>query len=196
MDIALFRLINNFSGRMPWLDMIGVFVAEYLIIVMVLDVMVHADIAIYHMVRRRSFERLSAIVVGLRAGVAVVGALATNAVIGLIWYRPRPFLVLENVNKLITKGAEKSFPSDHATFAFALAFSVFFLYRRWGIAMLILATFVAVGRIFVGVHYPSDVVVGAVMGLVWALIARAIGEKVNDRAKLTSYFTQRLSRKV
>ena len=193
MDIVIFLFINNFAGRAPWLDMIGVFAAEYLIILMVLDVMVHTDIAIYQIVRRRSFARLSAIIVGLRACVAVVGALATNALIGLVWYRPRPFLVLENVHKLITKGAEKSFPSDHATFAFALAFSVFFVYRRWGLAMLVLAVCVAVARIFVGVHYPSDVVAGAIMGLIWALVARTIGERINDRTKLTTYFTRRLT---
>lgn len=92
--------------------------------------------------------------------------------IGELWFRPRPFVDLTGVKSLIgSPFTEKSFPSDHATIAFAMATAVYMVDRRWGAGLYAVAAFVALGRVFVGVHYLSDVAVGAVLG---TLVAAAV----------------------
>ena len=64
----------------------------------------------------------------------------------------------------VSPSTDPSFPSDHSTAAFAIAFAVFFLSRKVGIGFLVAATMVALSRVFVGLHYPSDVAAGALIG--------------------------------
>jgi undecaprenyl-diphosphatase len=58
-----------------------------------------------------------------------------------------------------------SFPSGHATLSFALAFSIFLYDKKIGSLFLLLAFFVAMGRIFTGVHFPLDILVGGILGI-------------------------------
>jgi undecaprenyl-diphosphatase len=71
---------------------------------------------------------------------------------------------------LVAPSHEPSFPSDHAIAAFAIGFAVAFMGRRMGAVFLAGATLVAVTRVISGIHYPGDVLGGAVIGLVAAVI--------------------------
>ena len=81
--------------------------------------------------------------------------------------RQRPFRNLQNVNTLDTIGIDEfSFPSGHASTAFSIATTISLLYpdKKIIIPILIWATTVSYGRIYLGVHYPSDVISGAIIG--------------------------------
>ena len=83
-------------------------------------------------------------------------------------------------------GSDASFPSDHATAAFAIATAIWLRWRAAGAVALVLAAVLAVGRVAVGVHYPGDVVAGAALGtgaavaLWWSPLRRAT-DVVADR---------------
>lgn len=76
----------------------------------------------------------------------------------------RPFLK-ENINLLIKPLKSPSFPSGHAAFYFALAFYIFLENKKAGIFFLIAALFIALSRIFVGVHWPADILAGITVGI-------------------------------
>jgi undecaprenyl-diphosphatase len=71
---------------------------------------------------------------------------------------------------LVKHGVDNSFPSDHTSLAFALAFAVLFFHRRLGALLVLVAAGVGIDRIFVGVHYPVDVLAGMLVGLGAALL--------------------------
>src|SRR6266480_5529661 len=64
-----------------------------------------------------------------------------------------------------SRSHDPSFPSDHASAAFGIAFALFFYDRLAGSIFLAAATFIGVGRVFIGAHYPADVVAGCLVGL-------------------------------
>lgn len=110
------------------------------------------------------------------AGIAAVVALLANAALGHLWYHPRPFADHPAQTVLLVHhGADNSFPSDHASVAFAIAFAVLVFHRRLGILLLTLAIGVGLDRIFVGVHYPVDVLTSVFVGLGAALVVAIPG---------------------
>jgi undecaprenyl-diphosphatase len=88
--------------------------------------------------------------------------------------RPRPFEVLSGVN-LLMKAGSFSFPSGHAAMAFMAQTVLSYSFKKWRIALFILALSVGFARIYVGVHYPLDVLGGIIVGvgLGYALLAIA-----------------------
>ena len=109
------------------------------------------------------------------AAAAAVLALAVNMVLGSAWYHDRPFVTHPRQTLLLVHhGADNGFPSDHASVAFAIAFAVLVFYRLLGLAFVALAMLIAVDRIFVGVHYPSDVAASALIGLGSALVVAVL----------------------
>jgi undecaprenyl-diphosphatase len=111
-----------------------------------------------------------------RRGVAIAGfsallALGVAHVIGSLWDRPRPYEAHPgNAHLFLSPSPDPSFPSDHATAAFALAVAVFLHHRRAGWLMLAMAAVVSVARVACGTHYPSDVIGGALLGALAALV--------------------------
>ncbi|MCX7879954.1 MAG: phosphatase PAP2 family protein [Ignavibacteria bacterium] len=89
----------------------------------------------------------------------------SSQVIKEIFERIRPCHSLEDVRLLVHCGAGKSFPSSHSVnnFAFATLMSSFF--TRYKLHFFIIASLIAISRVYVGVHYPADVLFGAFLGL-------------------------------
>ena len=111
-----------------------------------------------------------------------------STVIKKIVARPRPcheingIPVLEHIRLLVPCGAGYSFPSSHAANSFGVATLLAFYYRRWSWAFFLFASVMAFSRVSVGVHYPSDVLAGGIVGGALAVgvitIYEAIGKKM------------------
>lgn len=105
-----------------------------------------------------------------QAAAAALIALAINAVIGWLYFRHRPFVEMLFAPLIDISSLEKSFPSDHAAAAFALAGTIWLQKKESGLAALIAALLIAVGRVLAGVHYFSDIAAGAGVGLAVAWV--------------------------
>ena len=108
-----------------------------------------------------------------------------DIMISMIWNRPRPFITHHELATPVTDNLQvdpNSFPSGHTYVAFAIATSIFLYgHRRLGIFLFIIAIGVAVGRIGAGLHYPSDIIAGALLGIVSGVIAYIITQKPEDK---------------
>jgi undecaprenyl-diphosphatase len=102
----------------------------------------------------------------LAAGVAVL----VNVPIRGFVERPRPFLEHEGLDVLVSGKTDYSFVSDHATITMAMAVGLFVANRRFGLVGLVLALLEGFCRVYMGVHYPTDVVGGFALGTAVALL--------------------------
>ena len=108
--------------------------------------------------------------------VAAAVAMLANQVISHLWDRPRPYATHAALTHVLSaRSTDPSFPSDHAAAAFAIAFAVFAFSRRAGALFLAAATLIALSRIALGMHYPSDVVAGMLVGLGSAMLVTHAG---------------------
>lgn len=175
-DYGLFSSINGLAGRSAALDMIMVGSAKYLPIVFAL-VLVALWLTWKPQNQRGAFL----------AGASALIALGVGQLVGHALPRPRPYLA-HSVNLLISRSADTSFPSDHATLGFAVAVMIWQYNRRVGAWLLILALILAFSRVFVGAHYPSDVLGGAVLGALTSLLIGALGRGALARRALDRSF--------
>jgi undecaprenyl-diphosphatase len=132
--------------------------------------------------RLRAWRR-AALAAVLGAGVA----LAIAKVLSEIVDRARPFVVdPHGVHLFSGHAADPGFPSDHATGAFAVAMAIYLRNRAWGTVALVAAAVLSIGRVAIGVHFPSDVLAGALLGCGVALVlfAPPFGTRIDAFADL------------
>ena len=155
-DYRLFHAVNGLAGQVGWLDTLVARFAEaspYIVIGLL--------VVLWFLGRgpQRALDRQAVIHALLATALAAgTGTLLANAI-----GRTRPFLV-HPAHVLVAKSFDASFPSIHATAAFAVATAVLFYNRTMGIVFLALAGLIALSRVFIGLHYPGDVVGGALLG--------------------------------
>lgn len=111
--------------------------------------------------------------VGIMSAVALLGSLIiNNNIIKNIVQRPRPYVTFTDLQIIIPEPSEFSFPSGHTSSSFAAA-AVFYrhLPKKVGVPSIILAGLIGLSRLYVGVHYPTDVLAGAIMGILLSYLA-------------------------
>lgn len=167
-DVTLLYDINGLAKDAPhWFDRAMEFVGEYgLLLAMVLLV-----VWCWWGVRRRSGEDAASSVAALvwaplAAGIAVL----VNVPIRGFVERPRPFVDHQGLEVLVSGKTDFSFVSDHATLTMAMAVGLFVASRKFGLAGIGLALLEGFCRVYMGVHYPTDVVGGFALGTAVALL--------------------------
>lgn len=117
------------------------------------------------------------------AAVCVWGADGLSYLLKLATNRPRPFVAMPHLHVLIARPNSNAFPSSHATTAFAGAVVLSYLAPRLWPLFLIAAAAVAYSRLYVGVHYPTDVLAGAAAGAGFAaaIITLVTRTKLSER---------------
>ncbi|OGL79326.1 hypothetical protein A3J43_03710 [Candidatus Uhrbacteria bacterium RIFCSPHIGHO2_12_FULL_54_23] len=196
-DFQLFQQINGWAGRWAWLDAAGIFAAVYVIWLIGLIALVpfvrrakarESAGEAFPPARRSWFfpsgmPALAPAVLQPDIGharwtdflvvvAAPVVAFCARLGVGEWIGRLRPYEHDGVARLLVANLAESSFPSSHAAVSFALAGAVYAVSPLRGALLTVAALVVAWGRVFVGVHYPSDVIGGALLGLISAFVAR------------------------
>jgi undecaprenyl-diphosphatase len=167
-DVNLLYDINGLAKGTPrWFDRVMEYVGEYgLLLAMVLLV-----VGCWWSVRRRGGTEAAATVAALVwAPLAAAVAVLVNVPIRGFVKRPRPFLDHQGLEVLVTGKTDYSFVSDHATVTMAMGVALFVANRRFGLVGMALALFEGFCRVYLGVHYPTDVVGGFALGTAVALL--------------------------
>ncbi|MFJ9829121.1 phosphatase PAP2 family protein [Streptomyces sp. NPDC101160] len=168
-DVSLLYDINGLAkAAPPWFDRVMEFVGEYGIVLGLVLVVLGCW---WHLRRRGTLADSVAGVAGLVwAPIAAGLALLVNIPIRGFVERPRPFREHQGLDVLVAGKTDFSFVSDHATLTMAIAVGVFMAHRRWGLAAIGLALAEGFCRVYMGVHYPTDVVGGLALGTAVALL--------------------------
>ncbi len=157
LDTKIFLFLHSFSGQSNVLDNILIFFAEYFPYIVIL-IFLEFTYSHYSHIK----EELKAFYYVTIS--SITSMLFSVELIRYFYHRPRPFLQ----NHFIPLFNENSFsfPSGHASFFFAMAFSIYFLHKRWGVSFIIFAIMISIARVVAGVHFPMDIFGGAIVGYI------------------------------
>ncbi|MFE8010182.1 phosphatase PAP2 family protein [Streptomyces sp. NPDC057418] len=168
-DVSLLYDINGLAKAAPtWFDQVMGFVGEFGIMLG----MVLVGLWCWWSVRRRGTTEDSVTGVAglvwapLAAGIALI----INIPIRGFVERPRPFNDHEGLEVLVEGKTDFSFVSDHATMAMAIGVGIFVAHRKFGLFAIALALLEGFCRVYMGVHYPTDVIGGFALGTAVALL--------------------------
>ncbi|HDR6312011.1 TPA: undecaprenyl-diphosphatase [Bacillus cereus] len=176
-NIDIFRAINDLGKQYSFLNSTMVFLAEYMVYIFALIML-----AYWFTGSRRTR------MIVIQAMVAFVIAEVIGKIAGTFHLNYQPFAVLPDVNKLVNHTVDNSFPSDHTILFFSICFSFWLVRKKTGLLWLILAFCVAISRIWVGVHYPFDIAIGALIGCVSALFSYWVVPKFSFIKKLLTLY--------
>lgn len=121
----------------------------------------------------------------LTLGSMLIGFLITNVCLKELVARPRPYTQIPDLTILVKEPHDWSFPSGHTTasFAFAFAFCFGLNRKKYSIPIFVLASLIAFSRLYVGVHYPTDVLGGLLVGTLSAVLVCNLYKKREKKRK-------------
>ncbi|MCL9783879.1 undecaprenyl-diphosphatase [Vibrio sp. S4M6] len=159
---TLFLLINAPAHPAHFMIELAIFCAKYLILLFPL-IMVIGWVKGSENTKKLFFM----------AGMSAVLGLIVNVIFGLVWYHPRPFAIHLGTN-FLPHAPDSSFPSDHLTFIWAVAISLSLSRstRPLGLLLVLLGLPVAWARIYLGVHYPFDMLGAFIVALAAAILCK------------------------
>jgi len=167
LDASAFWSLYGLSHHSAFLDTVGVFFAEYAAYVFATVLL----IVFFYPSKERAKNKM---VVLVSVAAAVIARFGVKAAIVYAYPRPRPFISFTNLQPLISTPLVEnfqSFPSGHTIFFFALATVLYCFNKKIGTWALAIAALISIARIYVGVHWPSDILGGVVLGVLtgWAV---------------------------
>jgi undecaprenyl-diphosphatase len=154
MDQMIIQQLNAFVFQDLWFDALVIFLAKYLAYIL------GASIFLFLLINWKKYWPM----VAKGLGAAILARFGIVELIRFFWPRTRPFLE-SNINLLVEKVNQPAFPSGHAAFFFALSLIVYFYNKKAGLLFFIASILICLGRVIVGLHWPSDILAGAVVGI-------------------------------
>lgn len=170
MDWSWFQTVNRWSADTPWAHGFFRAYANYGVAFFI------AALALAGWIGLRDDARVLARAIW--AGGAAIIVLIVNQPIADAIGRARPFAAHRGVLVLVDKSTDPGFLSDHAVMAGAVAVGLVFAVRRIGFVMIAAAVLMAFARVYVGAHYPGDVVAGLAFGAAVALAGVPLADRV------------------
>ncbi|MBE7103620.1 undecaprenyl-diphosphatase [Bacillus cereus] len=150
MNYTVFQWINNFAGSSKLLDTLMIAITNSVPYVAILFML----ILWFNNGKKENAMRKQYTVLYTTLSVSI--ALLVNVIIHAVYYHPRPFIT-HHVNQLVPHAADSSFVSDHSVLVFSIAFVFILRGEKLKYIALIWAILVGVSRMYVGVHYPLDI---------------------------------------
>ncbi len=181
--------LNSFAGRWQFFDAAVIFKAEYLGWWMLAGV--GAFLAVSAYLKRGELKARHMVFVAVVSGL--LSRFVVTEIIRFFYDRPRPFdLSAEalakagvlDVYQLIEHSGGGSFPSGHAAFFFAVAAGVFIYYKKWGILFYLFALAMGLSRVIAGIHWPSDILGGAIIGIASAYLTTYVVSKYQKHSDI------------
>ncbi|WP_020664850.1 phosphatase PAP2 family protein [Amycolatopsis benzoatilytica] len=177
-DAGLYRDITDFAWSQQWFAGIATTFTEYGVFLIVPVIL-----ALLWRARTRGPAELAA---AAWVPIAVAVALIVDTVLKSAVAEVRPCRVVPNVHTLLPCDAptDYAFPSNHTVIVASFAVALLLVHRKWGIWALVFAVLIGISRVYVGAHYPHDVLAGFVVGAAVAslgLLARVPLEKIAVR---------------
>ena len=168
MDVKIFYFFNNLVGKYVIFDTIVIFFADYLQYVLM--------IIFLSLLYFWSYKRQQKLQIFLITAISmIIARLGFVNLIRFIYPRPRPFII-HQVNQLIPEGIN-GFPSGHAALFFAMAIAIYFYNKKWGAWFFAAVVLMALARVTAGVHYPLDILAGAIIGVFSAYLVFYFAKK-------------------
>jgi undecaprenyl-diphosphatase len=171
LDLYLFNLINGFAGRWAWLDYLEMFFAKYA------EYSLWLCLVLFVAINAKKYWKMF-VEAGLAAGIS---KFILAEFIRYLWFRPRPFVALNFIPLINQSADEAAFPSGHASFYFALSTIVYFYNKKVGTAFYAITTLIVLARVFVGVHWPLDILAGALLGILTAWVFNKLFRKYGNK---------------
>ncbi|OAO24044.1 undecaprenyl-diphosphatase [Mammaliicoccus lentus] len=178
-NIELFRMFNDLGKEVMFLNPIMIFFAKYMKYFLLFGIIM------YWFTRKRENR-----IMIISSMFAFVVAEVFGAIAGAIHSNNQPFAELSNVNQLIGHAIDNSFPSDHAIEFFSICITFLLFKKNLRYVWLAIAILVSISRVWVGVHYPADILVGAILGIIGAALCYWIIPQLNVIKKLLDIYEQ------
>ncbi|MEG1131289.1 MAG: undecaprenyl-diphosphatase [Romboutsia sp.] len=170
LSISLLESMHSVGGSFPFINKLMVFFANYMIFIL-------AGVMIYLWFFAKNKKRTRIML--LCCLLSFLLSELIGKVVGIFYYHNQPFVSLHSINHLINHQIDNSFPSDHTLLMFSIC-SMIYLFNRnkIGVFAIIIATLVSVSRMWVGVHWPIDVLVVALIGCFVSYIIYKVSFKI------------------